>query len=198
MPPPAFRARTRRDPGAPRRERRAGRSPPRRSPPPCLRAAVLGRARRRRLTRTRLGYAGLGVEIAGQLDCAWGVPRGSRAQHRPPLAGRTSVGELVDRGPERVRSERVKRASARRRYLGGLRGDASRMPESAQDPAEWPTRRCRTSRPSAGRPSPPCAAPSSGPPASARSRRSPRRSPHRRHRRAAARAGRGLRRRTGR
>src|SRR4051795_1319335 len=48
------------------------------------------------------------------------------------------------------------------------------MPESAQDPAEWPTRRCRTSRPWAGRLSRPCAAPSSGPRASARSRRSPR------------------------
>ena len=45
------------------------------SPPPCLRAAALGRARRRRLTLTPSGYAGLGVAIAGQLDCAWGVPR---------------------------------------------------------------------------------------------------------------------------
>ena len=81
----------------------------RRSPPPCLRAAVLGRARRLRLTRTLLGYAGLGVEIAGQLDRACGVPRGSLAQHRPPLARRTSVGELADRGPERIRTAHLRR-----------------------------------------------------------------------------------------
>jgi hypothetical protein len=139
-----------------------------------------------------------GVEIADRLDCPRGpleVPFRS-TDHRWQAEHPSGSSWTASRSGSGPRGR--PRASARCRYRGGPRGDASRTPGSAQDPTEGPTRRCRTSRPSAARRSLPCAAPSSDPPAPPRSSRSPRTSRRRRHRRAAARAGRGPSRRTGR